>query len=424
MLMLKRFLPLAFIALHFFAPDAHSDEMVSALLPANTSAGAAFQGSSNGNLPGSASISKVNVHTLLYPGSTTRVLAHYLPWWGPDPRGLDAGYRSDDPQQALRTFKDMHSRGVDGLIIDWYGKGNFTDTAWKASMPMLAQVPSLSFSIMIDSGTFKFNAAPGTDLTGTILYHLDYLARTYFPSKQYLRYNGHPVVSEFGMEGVGNADWTRIQQAHPEIYWIHIHAAGLNRPESTGAFVWVEASMKAGYGNRPADLKGLERFYTIAAIQPSKIAIGGVWKGFDDSKAPWAAASPHYLPQDCGRTWLDTFKVLNSHYSARQQLPFVQLVTWNDYEEGSALESGIASCATIKTQVTGRQVSVALTYPDTVDHLELYQQITPDSFKVVGRFPADTATLALPGAQPATFYVKAVGKPFMQNVVSSAIVVR
>ncbi len=401
-----------------------ADETVSALLPPNTSAGATFAGSTNGNLPGSASISKVNVHTLLYPGSTTKVLAHYLPWWGPDPRGLNSGYRSDDPQQALRTFTDMQSRGVDGVMIDWYGKGNFTDNAWKASMPALAKVPSLSFAIMIDAGTFKFNAPPGKDLTETILYHLDYLTHEYFSSNQYLRVDGHPVVSEFGMEGVGNADWERIQKAHPEIYWIHIHAAGLNRPESRGAFVWVEAATKAIYGDRPADTKGLERFYNVAAVQKDKIAVGGVWKGFDDSKAPWAAASPHYLPQECGRTWLNTFKVLNDHYSAHNPLPFVQLVTWNDYEEGTALESGIASCVTLKTAVNGRSVAVSVTYPETVDHLELYQKLKADSYKLLSQFPVSDATATLPDARPATYYVKAVGKPFMQNVVSAPIVVK
>lgn len=426
--MLKRLVPYTaltlFSALHLIACPARADDTVSTLLPPNTSAGATFAGSTNGNLPGSASISKVNVHTLLYPGSTTRVLAHYLPWWGPDPRGLNSGYRSDDPQQALRTFTDMQSRGVDGVMIDWYGKGNFTDNAWKASMPALSKVPSLSFAIMIDAGTFKFNAPPGKDLTETILYHLDYLAHSYFSSKQYLRYDGHPVVSEFGMEGVGNADWERIQKAHPEIYWIHIHAAGLNRPESRGAFVWVEAGTHESYGDRPADMKSLESFYNIAAVQKDKIAVGGVWKGFDDSKAPWAAASPHYLPQECGRTWLNTFSVLNGHYSARDQLPFVQLVTWNDYEEGTALESGIASCVALKTAVSGRTVSVSVTYPETVDHLELYQKLKAGSYKLLSQFPVSDPTATLPDTRPATFFVKAVGKPFMQNVVSPAIVVQ
>jgi hypothetical protein len=412
------------MALPFTASQSFADTTASpaALSAPNTSGSLRFKGSSNGNLPGSASVSKVDIHSLLYAGNKTQVLAHYLPWWGPDPRGLDVGYRSDDPSQARRTFADMRSHGLDGLIVDWYGQGHFVDNAWKASMPVLAEFPKLTFSIMIDSGAFKFNACKGCDLTQTILHHLDYVAQQYFPSRQYLRYEGRPVVFEFGMEAVGNADWARIQAAHPEVRWIHIHAHGLNLPDSQGAFVWVEAGSKAQYRGGPADLKGLNVFYNTVTSQPAKIAVGGAWKGFDDSKAPWAAASPHMLTQDCGRTWLNTFKLANEHYSAHNPLPFLQLVTWNDYEEGSALETGIGTCAKIEARRTGQDIALSVSYADTVDHLELYkQQLASGALELVGQYPASTGAIRLSDTTAYAYFVKAVGKPFMENAVSAPI---
>ena len=378
----------------------------------NTSGSIRFHGSSNGNLPGSVSVSKVDVHTLLYPGSTTRVLAHYLPWWGPDPRGVAAGYRSDDPSQARRTFADMRSRGVNGVIVDWYGEGHYVDQAWKASMPVLAEFPQLTFAIMIDFGTFKFNACKGCDLTQTILHHLDYAMQRYVPSRQYLRYEGKPVMFEFGMEYAGKADWARIQAAHPEVVWIHIHAHGANLPDSRGAFVWVDA---------PDGSKRLNTFYNTLTSQPDKIAVGGVWKGFDDSKAPWAASAPHRLPQDCGRTWLNSFRILNEHYSAHNQLPFLQLITWNDYEEGSALETGIASCTKIKARRAGQTLSLEVSYPETVDHLELYKQVDGGALQLAGRYPVTTSSIRLNDPNARAWFVKAVGKPFIENVLSEPI---
>ena len=422
----KRILLTAFGALALSAGSGHGEEHVPELAPANTSASRAFAGSPNGIPGGMTSVSKVDVHTLLYPGSTTRVLAHYLPWWGPDPRGVAVGYRSDDPSQALRTFEDMHSRGVDGVVVDWYGKGHFVDTAWKASMPALARFPRMTFSIMIDSGTFKFNACRGCDLTDTILYHLDYAAREYFTSKQYLRYDGHPVVFEFAIEAAGKADWARIRAAHPEIYWIHTHASGFDVPYSNGGFVWVQPSsrMLAHVGSL-RDRAHRARFYEFAMKKGSgPITVGGAWSGFDDSRAPWAAAEPSYLEQACGQTWLDTFRSINDRYDARHQLPFVQLITWNDYEEGTALEPGIASCAAVSAAQTGRTLSVRLTHPETVDHLELYRQLGASSFRRVGRYPADTTSMPLPDAEAAVYFIEAVGKPFIQNVVSPATVVR
>src|SRR5438445_10562476 len=48
---------------------------------ANTSASSSFNGMSNGN-PGHANVSKQDIHTLLYPGATTKIFAHVVCWFG------------------------------------------------------------------------------------------------------------------------------------------------------------------------------------------------------------------------------------------------------------------------------------------------------------------------------------------------------
>jgi hypothetical protein len=398
------------------------------LAPPNTSASPTFAGTPNGNLGGSTSVSNVNVHTLLYPGHTTKVLAHYLPWWGdPASRGVATGYRSDDPAQALRTFKDMQARGVDGVIVDWYGQKDThgqpepIDVAWRKSMPELAKFPDLSFSIMVDSGTYTFNRCKGCDVTQTVLSQLDYISRTYFSSRQYLRYNGHPVLFEFGMDWSGKVDWSRIQDAHPEISWVHIHKQGFDRDYSAGAFVWVAAGFAAQKVS-VSNLSQLKEFYRYARTQPAKIATGGVFKGFDDLLASWATRK-HYVPQACGDTWLQTFDLVNQNYNSTRQLPFLQLITWNDYEEGTALESGIDNCVTLQTHLSGKSLAVKLSHAATVDHLELYESLAGGGFRLMNRYAPETAVIALPASASGTLYLKAVGKPFFRNVVSSPITI-
>src|SRR5476651_2160853 len=107
MSILKRIVLAVLVILSALARNAPCEELIQTLAPANTSASGSFEGSANGNLDGSTSVSNVNIHTLLYPGHTTKVLAHYLPWWGAQPRssGVPVRYRSDDPRQALRTFE-------------------------------------------------------------------------------------------------------------------------------------------------------------------------------------------------------------------------------------------------------------------------------------------------------------------------------
>ena len=72
---------------------------------------------------------------------------------------------------------------------------------------------------------------------------------------------------------------------------------------------------------------------------PDKIAIGAAWAGFDDSKASWSLN--RHISQRCGQTFADTLKI--SHEYAPQ--PFLLIATWNDYEEGTAIERGLKKCS-------------------------------------------------------------------------------
>jgi hypothetical protein len=46
----------------------------------------------------------------------------------------------------------------------------------------------------------------------------------------------------------------------------------------------------------------------------------------------------------CGQTYQDTFNLWRKYFPADQPIPFLMLETWNDYEEGSAIEPGIPTC--------------------------------------------------------------------------------
>jgi hypothetical protein len=46
----------------------------------------------------------------------------------------------------------------------------------------------------------------------------------------------------------------------------------------------------------------------------------------------------------CGKTFEDTLKMYRRYYDDSHPLPFLMIATWNDYEEGTAIEQGLASC--------------------------------------------------------------------------------
>jgi len=76
---------------------------------------------------------------------------------------------------------------------------------------------------------------------------------------------------------------------------------------------------------------------------PSQLTIAGIWKGFDDYNASWG--NNRVIAQQCGQVLLNTAAEISTYFGGTNpQLPYLQVVTWNDYEEGSAIERGLGKC--------------------------------------------------------------------------------
>src|SRR5205823_11894731 len=54
--------------------------------------------------------------------------------------------------------------------------------------------------------------------------------------------------------------------------------------------------------------------------------------------------------QRCATNWLDTFGEAGTRFNAGNQLPFLMAATWDDYEEGSEIETGIDNCVSSFTR--------------------------------------------------------------------------
>jgi hypothetical protein len=81
---------------------------------------------------------------------------------------------------------------------------------------------------------------------------------------------------------------------------------------------------------------------------PDKIIVGGAWAEFDDSKALWGLN--RHITARCGQTYNDTFNFWRKEFAPDEPIPFLMIETWNDYEEGTAIEPGIPTCGPQKQQ--------------------------------------------------------------------------
>src|ERR1700746_1864724 len=150
----------------------------------NTSAANSFSKQTNGNA-GAGNVSKVNVHSLLYSGATTKVYAHLMVWFGGS-NHMNVGYSSNDAGQVHKQITDMISRGIDGVIIDWYGPGNNEDQATKLVMAEAETHPGFTFAIMVDQGAIQWDSCSGCSPQQALIQQLQYIEQTYFPSPAYI----------------------------------------------------------------------------------------------------------------------------------------------------------------------------------------------------------------------------------------------
>lgn len=383
----------------------------------NTSTADTFTSQSNGNMGGN-NVSKVDIHSLLYAGANTKVYAHLLLWFGSSGH-MNVGYSSTDPAQIHRQIVDMISRGIDGIIIDWYGPNNRIDQTTKLVMAEAENHPGFTFAIMVDQGAIEWDSCSGCSPQQALISQLQYIEQTYFPSKAYMTVQGRPVITNFNIDLSYSIDWSQVTQAlsTQPVYWFQ-NNAGFTHTLSDGSYSWVMPTT-SDYG-----MSYLKSFYDTGMPFQNEQAVGASYKGFNDTLASWG--SHRIMGQQCGQTWLQTFAKINSLYDSANQLYAAQLVTWNDYEEATEIESGIDNCVGITASVSGPSLQWTATGdPSTIDHFTPYISADGQNLMSLGNVPPDTDTLNLCNSSVAngtyTLYVQAVGKPAMTNRISGGV---
>jgi hypothetical protein len=208
-------------------------------------------------------------------------------------------------------------------------------------------------------------------------------------------------------------DWGRVRSSvRGEPLFIFRNSGGFSAPESDGAFAWIAAETVKP--SDPIAQEYLERFYQKAKQAGGKLTIGSAYKGFDDSMASWGKGK--HLDQRCGQTWLDTFAIINQTFSQNHQLDALIIPTWNDYEEGTAIEPGIASCVQLDLRADGHKLHWNVKGPtETIDHFNVYSIAPNGSARLLTQLPVRSKDYDIEDSG-GTFMVEAVGRPSIQNV--------
>jgi hypothetical protein len=285
-------------------------------------------------------------------GSAPEVLALYEAWFG-HPKHIAVGYSSQDPAELAEQIEHAKSMGISGFVVDWYGdREPFIDRSY-ALMQTTAAKHHFKVAMMYDE-TDTDDDATDEALADFTMFHETYLAASAAGHEAYLTYEGRPVIFIFPKGK--HTDWSKVRALidkwKPAPLLIQENLPTEAPDAFDGFYAWVNPGEKgwATDGGNWGDQYLTDFYKTMQTKYPSKIIVGGAWAKFNDSKASWGLN--RHISARCGQTFTDTFNFWRKAVPAGDVIPFVMIETWNDYEEGTAVEPGIPACgATEKTSI-------------------------------------------------------------------------
>lgn len=296
--------------------------------------------------PSQRSVSQTLTKNLHAPEGSPVVLAAYQPWFGREGH-IDVGYSSQDRGTLEKQIEQAKGLNISGFVVNWYGPSrDFEDRSY-ALLQRIAAEKGFKVAVMYDESVDDPSRA-----TDQAISDLQYAYDRYFgphasePKDAYLTFNGRPMI--FIFPKTGDTNWDKVREVvdtwQPKPLLVYKDANPKYAKAMDGFYAWVSPG-KMGW---TSDGSNWGRDYLDAFYQrmkqdyPDKVVVGAAWPGFDDSRASWGKGRK--MDARCGKTLEDSLRVAREFYPDRDPLPFIMIDTWNDYEEGTAIERGLNPC--------------------------------------------------------------------------------
>jgi len=276
-----------------------------------------------------------------------KVIAAFQPWFG-DPDHIRIEYNSNDPAVIHRQIQEAKKLGIYAFAVDWYGERHpFLDRSY-ALIQQMASKEHFHVALMYDETEEDDGHATEDALDALQSAYKKYIGPDAPGHDAYLQFQGRPVVFVFPKRG--NTDWNQVRQmvngwASPPVLLYKDDPPAQFSGAFDGQYAWVHPGPK-GWSTDGSEWGEdyLENFYkNMRSKHRDQIAVGTVWPGFDDTRASWSLN--RHIDQRCGKTLQDTLRVFAENNDPDHPMPFILIATWNDYEEGTAIENGLARCS-------------------------------------------------------------------------------
>jgi len=263
-----------------------------------------------------------------------QIASHFYP--------LTGTYDSKDALILEYQTLLMKVSGIDGVLADWNGMESYNDfgTINESTLALFSAVQKahLSFGIVYEDASIKTMVNGGHLAAGNALNYgksvMKYMQDNWFGSSTYVKLDNRPLLLTFGPQYFfQSSEWdTLFAGLSPTPLFVTLD--NQLAPVASGAYPWppMWSSDASGILSQDALNNYLGQFYLKAGSWSHLIA--SAFPGFYDIYYE-AGAGPSfgYLDALGGSTFRSTLQQALSHNP-----DVIQLVTWNDYGEGTVIE--------------------------------------------------------------------------------------
>jgi len=250
-----------------------------------------------------------------------QIASHYYPLTGP--------YATSDANIIEYQLLLMKYSGIEGILIDWYGSSDWNDYGsnrrnTETIIEALDEV-GLKFAIVYEDRTIPevLKHDNSLDRISAAQADMTYLEENYFSNPSYITIDNKPLLLVFGPEEFHlSSEWGEVFSVlSTEPCFLPLNgASNQTTPYSSGEYIWVDnSSLDNKYGN-------MGKF---------DLFIAGAYPGFNDfyKEGGWGDGFSWSIDFKNGETLKQ-----NLQKAKNAKAEYVQLITWNDYGEGTIIE--------------------------------------------------------------------------------------
>lgn len=255
------------------------------------------------------------------------IASHFYPLIGP--------YDSSDNVVLEYHLLLMKYAGIEGVLVDWYGsRSSGGDGITKATEALLnaAERIGMEIAIVYEDRNNLDGATSADQMVDWGKDDMKYLEENFFNRKCYAKVDNKPLLMCFGPIALNSSDysdspskWTKIFSVlNTKPYFMVLYGKAGNAKDDnndnvSSEFTWVDAGNSSFY-------PGLAEKYGkyMASAYP------GFWDYYEEGG--WGS-SINNIPYRDGDELKEQLQAVKDNNA-----PILQLVTWNDFGEGTQIE--------------------------------------------------------------------------------------